>query len=131
MNCKQPLPPDCSPNRRFHNAACRKQFWRARHGAKTIIPRSIAENMKLPTNHTDPLKDLPEDLLSLTQPEILRLPTTPSIIALILKAKLELGMAQHRIVELERIQAKREDTVLDPDTARRAARFLATNGYAS
>lgn len=67
---------------------------------------------------------LPDDLLSLSGPEILQLNCEATIRNTLLKAKLELEeqKRQIRVLEAERTDPER---VLDPETAKRVGRFLA------
>lgn len=71
------------------------------------------------------LDDLPENLLELSQKEILSLPTHASIIRLVLDAKIKLMEAERQAALYAESQDQFKDRVLDPDTAKRVARFLA------
>lgn len=143
-NCGAPLPSN-APRHRVYclpvkgRTPCR-QLWHRRkksqeRRAKQKIPKieehRVKEHLPNPRDarkKVDPVA-FPDDLLSLTQAEIVCLPLNPSIIKTLLDAKIKLDDKDRQIRTMREAQDIKEEIHLDPKDAKIAARAIAKRRY--
>jgi hypothetical protein len=129
MNCGAPIPKGSRASRKFDTEACRAQFWRRRHSTNHPPPSRV----KLPPNPIDAQHKVAAST-GTGDPDIdaiLNLPYEATLRVTLLRELLDRKKTQWQREQFEKDQQEKEVTVLDPELARRTARILAHENYAS
>lgn len=113
--CGAPLPSTATARRKFCNVECRKKWHRLQKNP------SIRERHRVP-----PASQVDDPEIQ----KILDLPYEPTLRRELLKDHLKKRDERVRQNVLKEVERLKEETVLDPDTRRKVARFLAKERYA-